>query len=520
VAKRSPILGYNHNVQYRGVVFHVQTEDSGIVNPHIFTHLFHAGVIVNTRKLVYDPDADDGVVKSLMQSQHKAILRELKRGVFDDKIDVYLADIPGLQPRGQGGEAEADGAAATAAPAEPPPAPAPTVAAAAPPAPAPDHDSDAASAARAAAARAAESRPDHSTGVPTQALGDDTERTSAKHRAQTPPPIPPRAITSGSHAIPPAIPPAGARPSSSGMHATPPPVPARTATSGVLTAPPASGPPPMPRVGSSSGVAAIPRIAGTPPAAPAPAGSPVVVSRSAEHPLPEGSSPSMTADGADEAVEVYAPPLPADDRPGSYAQHRRRDPSRQTGSGPVVAAPRDVADPGSGRISGRVPSQRPDPMLETARGRPPSEHSTTRPPTAVAEAARAAAAAAAAAAPSGPRPRTPTAPRVAPVGAKPRPGTQSGQQAATGGVVMSRPAVIVGGPRSGTTGQVPTQSARVATPVDAAGRTLGGVGSAGPGRVRQAREDSGRGVFGQDLISEKSLDEVILAYLSEDSEDR
>jgi hypothetical protein len=31
-----------------------------------------------------------------------------------------------------------------------------------------------------------------------------------------------------------------------------------------------------------------------------------------------------------------------------------------------------------------------------------------------------------------------------------------------------------------------------------------------------AREDSESGLFGQDLISEKSLDEVILAYLSED----
>ena len=37
-------------------------------------------------------------------------------------------------------------------------------------------------------------------------------------------------------------------------------------------------------------------------------------------------------------------------------------------------------------------------------------------------------------------------------------------------------------------------------------------------RVRKAREDEGRG-FGQGLISEKSLDEVILAYLSEDAEE-
>jgi hypothetical protein len=60
------------------------------------------------------------------------------------------------------------------------------------------------------------------------------------------------------------------------------------------------------------------------------------------------------------------------------------------------------------------------------------------------------------------------------------------------GVVMTRPAVIVGAPPK----QAPTQQ-----------------------RVRKAREDEGRG-FGQGLISEKSLDEVILAYLSEDAEDK
>jgi hypothetical protein len=64
----------------------------------------------------------------------------------------------------------------------------------------------------------------------------------------------------------------------------------------------------------------------------------------------------------------------------------------------------------------------------------------------------------------------------------------------TGGVVVTRPAVVVGAP-----------PARQASP---------------PGsRVRKAREDEGRG-FGQGLISEKSLDEVILAYLSEDAEDK
>jgi hypothetical protein len=60
------------------------------------------------------------------------------------------------------------------------------------------------------------------------------------------------------------------------------------------------------------------------------------------------------------------------------------------------------------------------------------------------------------------------------------------------GVVMTRPAVIVGAPQK-STGTVP--------------------------RIRKAREDEGRG-FGQGLISEKSLDEVILAYLSEDADEK
>ena len=100
VGKRSPILGYNHNVRYRGLVFHVQTEDSGVSSPHLFTHLFHHGVIVSTRKLDYDPGSAEEPIRSLMQAQHKAVLKDLRRGTFDDKIDSYLGGTPGLLPRG------------------------------------------------------------------------------------------------------------------------------------------------------------------------------------------------------------------------------------------------------------------------------------------------------------------------------------------------------------------------------------------------------------------------------------
>jgi hypothetical protein len=87
---RSPVLGYNHNVRYAGRLWHVQTEDSGVQNPHIFTHLFHDGTILATKRIDYDPTSDVGVVQKLMQAQHKLMLRELKQGAFDDKITRFF----------------------------------------------------------------------------------------------------------------------------------------------------------------------------------------------------------------------------------------------------------------------------------------------------------------------------------------------------------------------------------------------------------------------------------------------
>jgi hypothetical protein len=87
---RSPVLGYNHNVRYAGRLWHVQTEDSGVANPHIFTHLFHEGTILATKRADYDPTSDVGAVQKVMQVQHKAMLRDLKAGAFDEKITRFF----------------------------------------------------------------------------------------------------------------------------------------------------------------------------------------------------------------------------------------------------------------------------------------------------------------------------------------------------------------------------------------------------------------------------------------------
>src|SRR5688500_15002834 len=83
---RSPVLGYNHNLKYRGRIFHIQSEDSGPQNPRLFTHLYFGGTILASKKHEYDPAAPEDVVRALMQSQHKSILKELKAGKHDDRI--------------------------------------------------------------------------------------------------------------------------------------------------------------------------------------------------------------------------------------------------------------------------------------------------------------------------------------------------------------------------------------------------------------------------------------------------
>ncbi len=129
VTKRSPILGYNHNIRHRGVVFHIQTEDSGVANPHIFTHLFHGGVILTSRKCEYEAEAAEGSVKALMQGQHKAVLRDLLRGRFREKINSYLGNNPELLPEkhAPGASEQAEGSVPSHSPlAQNPPVPATT----------------------------------------------------------------------------------------------------------------------------------------------------------------------------------------------------------------------------------------------------------------------------------------------------------------------------------------------------------------------------------------------------------
>lgn len=495
MAKRSPILGYNHNVRYRGLVFHVQTEDSGLLNPHLFTHLFHEGVIVSTRKLVYDAGSNEEAIKSLMQAQHKAVMKDLRRGTFDEKIEQYLGHIPGLEPRASAdaaaaparGKTEADAQASGATPveivneglSEPIELPikgttsdaAPvkprtdtgdrTIPVSMPPEPGPELDPP--------TDRAESAQPRTKTAQKGSKAKTQTRTDIARAPTQlaAKPPEPSEvieiSIDDDEH----------------GRHREPRDTTVELSlddSAAVQTMPHRHTRPP------SHGAATLPAM--KPPSRPI---APPVVTR----PTQERKRPDS------DVIEVYSPappsvePPPGEraERPGQYSMSRREGaairektgrlekiptgapqtqplPRTRAGSGPVPVAPQGPRD--STRVTASMGSARPHgpPPVPPARVQTPATGSRVPTP--------------------GPQGR----PQVtAPLASRaPSPATP----AAGSGVVMTRPAVIVGAP--------PKQQGAQQ-------------------RVRKAREDEGRG-FGQGLISEKSLDEVILAYLSEDVEDK
>lgn len=80
------VVGFNHNIKHNGIVYHVQTEDSGTDNPHVITHLFVGGNILSSRRSSYShlmgkPDLE-AQVRALMEQQHKEMLRVLVSGGF------------------------------------------------------------------------------------------------------------------------------------------------------------------------------------------------------------------------------------------------------------------------------------------------------------------------------------------------------------------------------------------------------------------------------------------------------
>jgi hypothetical protein len=117
------ITGANTNVRYRGIVFHVQTEDSGRANPHIISHVYHGGTILASEKTVYSDHIEtedlEGLVRELIEAQHRQMLKLLSSGGLDSVIAERLGDTAVQQAAQLEAPTPAPELASTGAPTEP-----------------------------------------------------------------------------------------------------------------------------------------------------------------------------------------------------------------------------------------------------------------------------------------------------------------------------------------------------------------------------------------------------------------
>jgi hypothetical protein len=81
------LTGYNSEVDFDGVVYHVQTEDRGTGNPLIESLVYVRGEILATRRTEYrellEAGAERPAIQLLMERQHRAIVEAIRMGRID-----------------------------------------------------------------------------------------------------------------------------------------------------------------------------------------------------------------------------------------------------------------------------------------------------------------------------------------------------------------------------------------------------------------------------------------------------
>lgn len=97
------ITGHNTDVRYGDVVLHVQTEDKGLSNPFIESLIYYGGQVVVAKRgsyadLVEQGKGDDEIM-TLMDHQHRTMIKAIQAGKFDDKIRTFLPDKSKLPQR-------------------------------------------------------------------------------------------------------------------------------------------------------------------------------------------------------------------------------------------------------------------------------------------------------------------------------------------------------------------------------------------------------------------------------------
>lgn len=97
------ITGFNTDVEYRGEVIHVQTEDKGKDNPIVESLVYRGGEILGARRTAYadifdNATYDEKRMIKFMEDQHRDVIADVHRGQFHDGgVDLLAGDGPSDQ---------------------------------------------------------------------------------------------------------------------------------------------------------------------------------------------------------------------------------------------------------------------------------------------------------------------------------------------------------------------------------------------------------------------------------------
>ncbi len=82
------ITGFNTDITYDGVTYHIQTEDKGLETPMILSLVYDGGTILASKRSPYEDLLegvfDDKVLAERLQRQHRLICAAVKNGRIDD----------------------------------------------------------------------------------------------------------------------------------------------------------------------------------------------------------------------------------------------------------------------------------------------------------------------------------------------------------------------------------------------------------------------------------------------------
>lgn len=82
------ITGFNTDIEFEGVTYHVQTEDKGLSTPIILSLVYDRGTILASKRLPYDDLLENGFdenqLAERLQRQHRLMCAAIQAGRIDD----------------------------------------------------------------------------------------------------------------------------------------------------------------------------------------------------------------------------------------------------------------------------------------------------------------------------------------------------------------------------------------------------------------------------------------------------